>query len=84
MILRALSLVLILMSALFLPWWAVALLIVPYAMRYAGYEVIVAMVLVDSYYGAFSQLPLLTIASIAVMCGMAFLRPRLRTTEKFV
>lgn len=82
--LRLSSLGLIIMGALFFPWWAVALMMVPYTTRYRGYELIVAMVLLDGYYGAFSRLPLLTLSALGVVWVMTSVRPFLRAPEPFI
>jgi hypothetical protein len=81
MMLRFLSLGILIMGALFFPWWAVALMMVPYATRYYGYELIGVAVLLDGYYGAFPDSPLLTAAAVVVVFVMVFVRPLLRSPE---
>ncbi len=84
MMIRLISLGLIIMGALFFPWWAVALVAIAYTTRYRGYELITAAVLLDGYYGAFSRVPLLTIAMVIIVVVMLFVRPLLRTPESML
>ncbi|MBY0310096.1 hypothetical protein K2Q16_03055 [Patescibacteria group bacterium] len=84
MIVRLLSLALIIMGALFFPWWAVALMTIPYTTRYTGYELIAVAVLIDAFYGVFSRVPWLTLCVVVIVLLMMFIRPRLRTPEMVI
>ncbi len=48
-----------------------------YLFFYTGYELVVAAMLLDGYYGAFSDIPLLTIGVFVAWSGMLLLRERL-------
>jgi len=79
MITRLLALFFIIMGALLLPWWAVLVGAIIYTSRYRGLELIAIMIFIDSYYGAFSRIPLLTVGVTAVVLVMTVVRPSLRT-----
>lgn len=50
---------------------------VAYLLRYGGVELILLAVLYDGYVGAFSSVPLLSIAAVVLVLIAEWLRPRL-------
>lgn len=52
-----------------------------FTVRYNSAALIPIAVLIDGYFGAFENVPLLTIASIAWFVAIEYLRPRLASTD---
>lgn len=72
------SYVVILISTLFLPWWAVALGMAIYLLKARGWGLVPLMLVVDAYYGVLWSGPWLTISAVALVVVMSFVRPLVR------
>ncbi len=73
-----LSLFLIMATLMLTPlfWWVV-ILAVFYIFYYTGYELIVLAILVDGYFGAFYNIPIITIITTALFLFINLLKPTL-------
>lgn len=81
MILRGISYILVLLTALFLPLWAFLFVIVVYGFIYTPYELILIGVLIDAQFGGAGahQEYLYTLATVVSAIILVVLKPQLRT-----
>ncbi len=67
MIGRLVSLLMIVVVAFALPWWAVLIGVAVFCMRFSGFELIPLMALIDGYYGVLGGWPLLTMGTVLLV-----------------
>ncbi len=79
MMVRITSFIVLVVAAFLLPWWATLIGVLYYTRWYAGLELVIAMVLVDSYLGVLGTSPYLTLGTVAISTFGSFLRSWLRT-----
>ncbi len=79
MMARSVSFIVVVVAAFLLPWWVTLLGVIYYTRWYAGLELVIAMVLVDSYLGVLETSPYLTLGTVAICTFGSFLRSWLRT-----
>lgn len=58
-------------------YWGAFILAIWYIFRFSGYELIVLAVLVDGYFGAFYNVPVITIVTTVLVFTIDFLKPTL-------
>ena len=68
--------------ALFIGWWWVWVPVVClYAWYYDGWWIVIVAVLIDGYYGAFSAVPILSMATLALVIVVTMIRPLIYTHD---
>ncbi len=76
MLIRSLWYLSILVAAAAGPLWALLIVGVPYMLRYAGVELLLIALLVDSYFGfERTEWPLYTVATLVCIVLVRLLRP---------